>query len=122
MYLILEIINQEFRITHPITEIEFTEYKKISEPIREVKSKVDYFNLIKEEYEEYLSAIDDKKSNSTKFIRVINNYLSSYKGFLDRWETFFKRNGSEELIVYFKSTVSEVYDRCFEYRFFIQFT
>lgn len=117
MYKIVESVNDEMRITTSITEEEFNELKKISEPICEIHGKIRFFDLIKEEYDEYISVIKDQKSTTTKVVRAINNYLSSYKAFLDRWETFFKRHGSQELIDYFKASVSEVYDNCFEYRF-----
>ncbi|QWG48869.1 hypothetical protein EXW28_02925 [Bacillus mycoides] len=117
MYKIVESVNNEMRITTSITEEELNELKKFSEPIWEIDGKIRFFDLIKEEYDEYISVIKDQKSTTTKVVRAINNYLSSYKAFLDRWETFFKRHGSQELIDYFKISVSEVYDKCFEYRF-----
>ncbi|XKK20389.1 hypothetical protein HFP67_02400 [Bacillus sp. CB102A.1] len=117
MYKIVESVNNEMRITTSITEEEFNELKKISEPIWEIYGKIRFFDLIKEEYDEYISVIKDQKSTTTKVVRAINNYLSSYKAFLDRWETFFKRHGSQGLIDYFKVSVSEVYDNFFEYRF-----
>ncbi|MDZ5610135.1 hypothetical protein U2I54_24605 [Bacillus pseudomycoides] len=117
MYKIVESINKEMRITKSITEEEFNELKRNSEPIWEIDGKIRFFDLIKEEYDEYILVIEDQKSKTTKVVRAINNYLSSYKAFLDRWETFFKRHGSQELIDYFKTSLSEVYDNCFEYRF-----
>ncbi|QWI14805.1 hypothetical protein EXW48_01565 [Bacillus wiedmannii] len=117
MYKIVEFINNEMRITKSITEEKFNELKRISEPIWEIDKKIRFFDLIKEEYNEYILVIESQKSKNTKVVRTINNYLGSYKAFLDRWETFFKRHGSRELIDYFKTCVSGVYDTCFEYRF-----
>ncbi|MFB6730318.1 hypothetical protein ACFCVW_17525, partial [Bacillus mobilis] len=117
MYRIVESVDKELNITGSITEEEFNDLKRISEPIWKIQGNVRFFDLIKEEYDEYILVMGDRKSKSTKIVRAINNYLSSYKAFLDRWETFIKRHGSPEFIDYFKGSVSTVYDNYFEYRF-----
>lgn len=117
MYRITEYKDKELHITSALSEEIYYEFSQYSEPINKVKETLVIFDILKEEYNDYLKVIGDRKSASIKIIRSINNYLSSYKGFLDRWETYFKREGDNELIEYFKKTVSAVYDRSFEYRF-----
>lgn len=117
MYWVVESINDEMRITKSITENEFSELKKFSKSIEKIRGQSEYCDFLKEEFQEYLLVIENKKSKATNITRAINNYLSSYKAFLDRWETYFKREGNELFIQHFKKTVSDVYDKCFEYRF-----
>ena len=117
MYRVVESKDKVFTITDSLTEKQFIELKQNNELISKINSNIKYIELLKEEYEEYISTIKDKKSKDTKIIRSINNFCGGYKSFIDRWETYFKRESSQELIDYFKLTVSEIYDRCFEYRF-----
>ncbi len=78
------------------------------------------FNFVEEvndTYKEYLECLGDKDISTKKLVRYINNYLSSYKGFIDRWETYLKRNKDESFIQFFKEALSAIYEKYFEYRF-----
>ncbi len=116
----LEIKEENEKTIHISKEIAENEYKKLkdyNQSIREITGKLQQFIQLEDAYTEYLSKIENEKYDSDNIIRAVDNYLSSYKGFLDRSEAYLKRNESEEMYTYFKSLIREVYDNNFEYRF-----
>ncbi|WP_226639854.1 hypothetical protein [Bacillus tropicus] len=59
MYRIVESVDKELNITGSITEEEFNDLKRISEPIWKIQGNVRFFDLIKEEYDEYILVMGD---------------------------------------------------------------
>lgn len=123
MYRVLEYVERidgnekEFNLTDSLSEKDYEILRSHNRDILKIESRTEYLKLLNEEYEEYTSVIDNKNSTITQIIRAINNYFSGYKGFLDRWETYIKRELPDEISTYFKLLGNEIYDRCFEYRF-----
>lgn len=56
-----------------------------------------------------------KEVESNEIIRLINNYLSSYKSFNDSWKTYIDRN--KDMQNFYKRSIVEIAEENFEYRF-----
>lgn len=104
-------------VANEVSEIEYKKLKKHNNSLREVKRKLHSFEQLHQEYTEYMSVVESKDSDYIKIIRAINNYLSSYKGFIDKSMASLKRNGPKEMTEYFDKLITEMYDNTFEYRF-----
>lgn len=114
---VIEINNGNFEILNQLTE---KQKHSLLIDCNKLDSLLKEFNFVEEvndTYKEYLDCLHDKSVSTKKLVRYINNYLSSYKGFIDRWETYLKRNKDESFIQFFKEAISSIYDKYFEYRF-----
>ncbi|XOQ14270.1 MAG: hypothetical protein ACFWTY_09705 [Shouchella clausii] len=84
--------------------------------INSISFEQEFYKELDEAYEDYLGLSKESKISFTKMKRTINNFLSSYKGFIDGWETNIKRNKEEQHLKFFKSELASIYDDNFEYR------
>lgn len=120
MALVLAITNENndsiLNVLKEIDDQKEEEIKGANEKIQSFQSEVDFMHPLIGDYEEYITCIENGE-NDSKILRKVTSYLSSYKGFIDQWETYVKRNKDEEFVTSFKKALNEVYDRCFEYRF-----
>ena len=114
---VIEIKNRNLEILNQLTEKQKEEILRDSDKLNSLLKEVNFVEEINDTYKEYLEQLDDKNVSSKKLVRCINNYLSAYKSFIDRWETYLKRNKSESFVRFFKESVSAIYDEYFEYRF-----
>ncbi|MGR9048240.1 hypothetical protein ACQ4XT_06415 [Halobacillus faecis] len=71
---------------------------------------------VQAEYNSYLNWFEDNAARTLEVERLINNYLGAYKGFIDKWETYLKRNKPEEFFDYYDELRRNTYDTYFEYR------
>jgi hypothetical protein len=76
------------------------------------------FIIFKQAYSDFLELLKDSK-NPQRLSRVIMELMSTFKAFLDHWETSIKRMHGENSSFFkaFKALTSSEYDNCFAYRF-----
>ncbi|MGF3103679.1 hypothetical protein [Rossellomorea sp. DUT-2] len=114
---VLEINEGTVTILKEIEKIEGNEINVACEKLNSLWKEINFMQPITEEFNEYIKCVEDEKGSTNKIIRQLNNYLSAYKGFIDRWRTFLSRNKEKSYGEFFDLALSEIYDRCFEYRF-----
>ncbi|WP_349288090.1 hypothetical protein, partial [Pseudoalteromonas sp. BZP1] len=113
----MEINDNEFTILKELEQTEENEINVACQKLNSLLKEVNFMQPINEEFKEYIKSVENDKESPSKLVRQINNYLSAYKGFIDHWRTFLSRNKDESYVEFFDLAISEIYDRCFEYRF-----
>jgi len=115
-----------------IKELNQEEYDLLDKSIRKVgefHKTVLFISDVQKTYDEYfewISKFQTKDINLNQLTDNINrlllNYLTSIKAFLDRWETRVKRTygHDSEMAAYFKTITNQKYDESFSYRFIDQ--
>ena len=127
-------IISEFQEVRPITSSEYDKFKNSVSTLSLIKNYLNLFQGVILNFQDYISALNNHFQefhenenfhtetimNSTLNLnRLLNNYLSSVRLFLDHMEyDLKKRHGNESEIVFdFKSLCSDIYDKNFSYRF-----
>jgi hypothetical protein len=113
---VMEINEGEIAI---LKELESNELDNLKDACKILNSlwNEDFANELNDEYQEYISSVENAKESTDKIISNINSYMGAYKGYIDRTRAYISRHKEKSFIQFYDSAVSEIYDRCFEYRF-----
>ncbi|MCP3025986.1 hypothetical protein [Halobacillus sp. A5] len=115
---VLEYSQEGIEVINELTPEEKLDIDKALLKLKPLNEVFSFFDYLNNEYNEYLNWFQDKGGRSLKsVIRLINNFLSAYKGFIDHWETYIKRKKSKNFLDLFEKSISKIYDENFEYRF-----